>query len=54
MTSQITTAASTYTLPDLVKIQSSSFRWCLEKGSIEEFRELLTDYRLQIALGEPS
>ncbi|MCY7335728.1 MAG: DNA-directed RNA polymerase subunit beta [Chamaesiphon sp.] len=52
MTSQITTTASTYMLPDLVEIQRSSFRWFLEEGLIEELDSFspITDYTGKLEL----
>jgi DNA-directed RNA polymerase subunit beta len=52
MTNQITTAASNYTLPDLVEIQRSSFRWFLEEGLIEELESFspITDYTGKLEL----
>lgn len=52
MTNQIYTTptqaypATNYTLPDLVEIQRSSFRWFLEEGLIEELNSFspITDY----------
>ncbi len=52
MTSQLTTTASTYMLPDLVEIQRSSFRWFLEEGLIEELDSFspITDYTGKLEL----
>ncbi|MDB9524681.1 DNA-directed RNA polymerase subunit beta [Oscillatoria sp. CS-180] len=51
MTDQITTV-STFTLPDLVEIQRSSFRWFLEEGLIEELDSFspITDYTGKLEL----
>lgn len=51
MTDQITTV-STFTLPDLVEIQRSSFRWFLEQGLIEELDSFspITDYTGKLEL----
>jgi DNA-directed RNA polymerase subunit beta len=58
MTNQIYTTptqpytASNYTLPDLVEIQRSSFRWFLEEGLIEELNSFspITDYTGKLEL----
>ena len=51
MTDQITTV-SNFTLPDLVEIQRSSFRWFLEEGLIEELDSFspITDYTGKLEL----
>lgn len=44
--------APTYTLPDLIEIQRSSFRWFLEEGLIEELNSFspITDYTGKLEL----
>ena len=39
-------------LPDLIEIQHSSFRWCLEEGLIEELNSFspISDYTGQLEL----
>ncbi|HEY9858429.1 MAG TPA: DNA-directed RNA polymerase subunit beta [Candidatus Obscuribacterales bacterium] len=51
MTNQ-TQAALAFTLPDLVEIQRSSFRWFLEEGLIEELESFspITDYTGKLEL----
>ncbi len=51
MTNQIATAPN-FTLPDLVEIQRSSFRWFLEEGLIEELDSFspITDYTGKLEL----
>ncbi|MGD1861306.1 MAG: DNA-directed RNA polymerase subunit beta [Leptolyngbyaceae cyanobacterium] len=51
MTDQIATV-SNFTLPDLVEIQRSSFRWFLEEGLIEELDSFspITDYTGKLEL----
>jgi len=51
MTEQIATAPN-FTLPDLVEIQRSSFRWFLEEGLIEELDSFspITDYTGKLEL----
>lgn len=50
--SNITQSAPIFTLPDLVEIQRSSFRWFLEEGLIEELDSFspITDYTGKLEL----
>ncbi|MEB3275254.1 MAG: DNA-directed RNA polymerase subunit beta [Prochlorothrix sp.] len=52
MTTQPTIAPSSFTLPDLVEIQRSSFRWFLEEGLIEELESFspISDYTGKLEL----
>jgi DNA-directed RNA polymerase subunit beta len=52
MTDKIQIAPSNFTLPDLVEIQRSSFRWFLEEGLIEELESFspITDYTGKLEL----
>ncbi|MEB3163373.1 MAG: DNA-directed RNA polymerase subunit beta [Prochlorothrix sp.] len=52
MTTQPTIAPASFTLPDLVEIQRSSFRWFLEEGLIEELESFspISDYTGKLEL----
>ncbi|KKI98593.1 DNA-directed RNA polymerase subunit beta [Prochlorothrix hollandica] len=52
MTTQPTIAPASFTLPDLVEIQRSSFRWFLEEGLVEELESFspISDYTGKLEL----